>query len=66
MQKMGVPFLGLFFVLVGDNVVAVLLDVVLVVIVGVVAENVKRIEKEEIFILVRMNARIKEKLIIRI
>ena len=42
MQKMRVPFLGLFFVLVGDNVVAVLLDVVLVVVVGVVAENVKK------------------------
>ena len=42
MQNMRVPFLGLFFVLVGDNVVAVLLDVVLVVVVGVVAENVKK------------------------
>ena len=42
MQKMRVPFLGLFFVLVGDNVVAVLLDVVLVVVVGVVADNVKK------------------------
>ena len=41
MQKMRVPFLGLFFVLVGDNV-AVLLDVVLVVVVGVVADNVKK------------------------
>ena len=42
MQKMRVPFLSLFFVLVGDNVVAVLLDVVLVVVVGVVADNVKK------------------------